>query len=124
MVRVEIITYLPTHFLQCRHCELTWQVAGLGKKVHREEVDSGLPDDLAAEFHRLAESIRGWRERYGSSVALRLVDAASLEGFFLSVRRRVSRYPAFIVDGKKYVGSDLSQVEALIAESMAGETQP
>ena len=98
---------------------MTWQVAGLGRKVHREQLESGLPDDLAAEFHSLSQWASGIAERFGSRVTVRLVDAASIEGFFKSLFRRLHRYPAFVVDGRKYVGSDFSRVDALISESMA-----
>jgi len=47
------------------------------------------------------------------------VDAASIEGFFKSLFHRLNRYPAFIVDGKKYVGDDFSRVDALISEGLA-----
>ncbi len=97
---------------------MTWQVTGLGQKVHREQLDSGLPEDLAAEFHSLSQWARGLPDRYGSRVTVRLVDAASIEGFFKSLLRRLNRYPAFIVDGRKYVGNDFVNVDALISESL------
>ena len=86
--------------------------------MHQEQLESGLPADLAAEFHALSEWAQGLPQRYGPRVALRLIDAASIEGFFKSLFRRFSRYPAFLVDGKKYVGSDFSKVDALISESL------
>ena len=98
---------------------MTWQLAGVGGKIHREQLDSGLPADLAAEFHSLSEWAQGLPRRYGSRVSVRLVDAASIEGFFKSLFRRLHRYPAFVVAGRKYVGSDFSRVDALISESMA-----
>ena len=98
---------------------MTWQLAGVGGKIHREQLESGLPADLAAEFHSLSEWAQGLPQRYGSRVSVRLVDAASIEGFFKSLFRRLHRYPAFVVDGRKYVGSDFSRVDALISESMA-----
>jgi hypothetical protein len=52
---------------------------------------------------------------------VRLVDAASIEGFFKSLFRRFSRYPAFVVSGTPYVGSDFSRVDRLIAESLAAQ---
>ncbi len=42
-----------------------------------------------------------------------------MEGFFKSLFRRFHQYPAFVVDGRKYVGSDFSRVDALISESLA-----
>jgi len=97
---------------------VTWQVAGLGRKVHQEQLESGLPPDLAAEFHALSEWAQGLPRRYGPRVSLRLVDAASIEGFFKSLFRRLHRYPAFVVEGRKYVGIDFSRVDALISESL------
>lgn len=92
---------------------------GLGRKVHREQLESGLPDDLAQEFHALSQWAYTLPKRFGERVTLRLVDVASIEGFFKSLIHRVGRYPAFVVDGKRYVGSDFAQVEVLIAESLA-----
>ncbi|HKX04290.1 MAG TPA: hypothetical protein VJX71_17475 [Methylomirabilota bacterium] len=100
---------------------MTWQVAGLGQKVHREQLDAGLPDDLAAEFHSLSQWANGLPQRYGPRIRVRLVDAASIEGFFKSLVRRLHRYPAFIVEGRKYVGSDFVQVDALISESLGAK---
>ena len=94
-------------------------MAGLGQKVHREQLESGLPDDLAAEFHSLSQWASGLPQRYGPRVNVRLVDAASIEGFFKSLVHWFHRYPAFVVDGRKYVGRDFSRVDALISESMA-----
>jgi hypothetical protein len=98
---------------------VTWQVAGLGQKVHREQLETGLPDDLAVEFHALSRWAGGLPERYGPQVVVRLVDAASIEGFFKSLRHRLNRYPAFIVNGRKYVGTDFSQVDDLIENGLA-----
>ena len=100
---------------------MTWQVAGLGRKIHQEQLESGLPADLAAEFHSLSVWAQGLPQRYGSRVTVRLVDAASIEGFFKSLFRRLHRYPAFVVAGRNYVGSDFSRVDRLIAESLAAE---
>jgi len=100
---------------------VTWQVAGLGRKIHQEQLESGLPADLAAEFHSLSVWAQGLPQRYGSRVTVRLVDAASIEGFFKSLFRRFSRYPAFVVSGTPYVGSDFSRVDRLIAESLAAQ---
>ena len=100
---------------------MTWQVAGIGRKVHQEQLDSGLPDDLAVEFHAISEWAYGLPDRFGARVAVRVVDVASMEGFFKSLVRRVNRYPAFVVNGKKYVGSDFAKVDALIAECLTTE---
>ncbi len=58
-----------------------------------------------------------------------MAEQVSIEGFFKSLLRRARRYPAFIVDGERYVGSDFSQVDALIAKHLTasrkgGEKRP
>jgi hypothetical protein len=91
---------------------------GLRPKVQREFMDTGLPDDLKAEFHQLSEWAHTLPAKFGDRVHFRLVDGASIEGFFKSLLRRFGRYPAFTVDGMRYVGSDFSRVDALIAQAL------
>src|SRR5215470_5830159 len=97
---------------------------GLGRKVHREQLEAGLPEDLARDFHRLAVWAGTLPARFGGRVAVRLVDVASIEGFFKSVIYRFHRYPAFVVDGRRYVGDDFTRVDALISESLAAGSAP
>jgi hypothetical protein len=92
---------------------------GLRQKVQREMTETGLPDDLKREFHGLSEWAHTLPSKFGERVSLRLIDAASIEGFFKSLWGRFNRYPAFRVEGQRYVGSDFSRVDALIAERLA-----
>jgi hypothetical protein len=98
---------------------MTWQVMGLRQKVQREMADTGLPDDLKQEFHALSEWAHTLPEKFGGQVRLRVVDGASVEGFFKSVVRRFWRYPAFSVAGARYVGSDFSHVDDLIERGLS-----
>ncbi len=81
-------------------------------------MDTGLPDDLKAEFHRLSEWAQTLPEKFGDHVRVRLVDVASIEGFFKSLLKRVARYPAFSVDGARYAGLDFGRVDSLIVEAL------
>src|SRR5262245_57110355 len=91
---------------------------GLRQKVQRELMDSALPDDLKAEFHNLSEWASTLSSKFDDRVSVRLVDAASIEGFFKSLIRGFWRYPAFAVEGQRYIGSDFSRVDVLIARAM------
>jgi len=91
---------------------------GLRQKVQREMADSALPDDLREEFHNLSQWARTIPGKFADRVRVRLVDAASLEGFFKSLFHRFWRYPAFVVAGQRYVGSDFSRVDALITQAL------
>jgi len=91
---------------------------GLRQKVQREMLESGLPEDLKNEFHQLSEWAHTLPAKFGNRVYVRLIDAASIEGFFKSLTRRFWRYPAFSVEGERYVGSDFSRVEDLIERGL------
>jgi hypothetical protein len=91
---------------------------GLRRKVQRDLMESALPEDLKAEFHELTEWVRTLQDKYSGRVRVRLVDVASIEGFFKSLFRGFWRYPAFAVEGQRYVGSDFSKVDALISRAL------
>jgi hypothetical protein len=112
---VQIITYAPTVFYHCQHCEVTFSEAGLGDRVHREQAANSLPDDLRSEFEELTLGLHDLAMRFGDRLRLRLIDAASLEGFIKSVRWRIGRYPAVVIDGKKAAaGSDVKDLVQLV----------
>ena len=93
---------------------------GIRQKVQKEMAETGLPDDLMREFHALSEWAGTLPATFGAGVEVRLIDAASIEGFFKSLVRRFRRFPAFTVGERRYVGSDFGRVNALIAEQLQG----
>jgi hypothetical protein len=101
---------------------VTWKVIGLRQTVQRDMRQAALPKDLEDEFHALSEWARTLSPKYGDRVRVRLIDAASVEGFFKSLVRRVRRYPAFTVEGERYVGRDFARVDALIANRLSAPT--
>lgn len=114
-VRIEVITYAPTFFYHCQHCELAFQEIGVGEAVHRSQAREALPADLQLEYEILASWAHDLLERHGRAVRIRLVDAASIEGFWKSLRYRLGRYPAVIIEGTdKHVGLDLGAVDAAL----------
>lgn len=113
-VSVEVITYAPTEFYHCLHCEVIWHDAGIGPKVHAEQRATSLPSDLARQYEALSVWARHVADRFGDRVTIRVVDAASLEGFYKSIRYNVHRYPAFVVMGPRgratVIGDDYARV--------------
>ena len=119
-VTVQVIAYAPTAFYHCQHCELTFQEMGLGERLRREEAKSALPDDLSREFQALSDWIRALGDRHGPRIHVSVIDAASIEGVLTSLRHRVFRYPAVIVDGQeKQAGRDLQAAEPIIERHVA-----
>jgi hypothetical protein len=119
-VSVEVITYAPTVFTHCQHCELAFGEIGIGERLRRQEAAEALPDDLARDFQALSDWVHALLERHGRAVRVKVVDAASVEGFLSSLRNRVGRYPAVIVDrDEKQIGSDFAALDPLIDRKVA-----
>jgi hypothetical protein len=120
-VRVEVITYAPTVYTHCQHCEVAFGQAGIGARLHREQARDSLPGELRMEFAALADWVHHLDERHGSSIEVRVIDAASIHGFWKSLRYRARTYPAVVVDGEdRYIGADrLSLAEADIERRVA-----
>ena len=98
-LQIEVLTYAPTEFFHCMHCEVVMQSVGVGQSVHHEQRQAAFPPDLQAQYTALADWVHRLVERYGGRVAVRVVDVASLEGVYKSLRYRARKYPAVIVDG-------------------------
>jgi hypothetical protein len=94
---------------------------GIGARIHRAEARDALPADLALEFQRVSDWVHGLIERHGSRLGIDVVDAASIEGFWLSLRHWVRGYPAVIVDGhaQRVASTDLAEIDHVISEHLA-----
>lgn len=119
-VSVDVIAYAPTAFYHCQHCEVAFTEIGLGERLRRAEAADALPDDLARDYQAVSDWVHALLERHGRDVRVRVIDAASIQGFFASIRHRVMRYPAVIVDGRvRRVGTDLSALDAVVDARLA-----
>lgn len=117
---VEVITYAPADFYHCTHCELVWHQVGLGQKWHADQRRAAFPSDLQQDYAALCDWVRGLYAKYGDRLIVKVIDAASLEGFFKSLRYGVRKYPAFIIGGQaKHVGCDFPRVEAIVGQHLA-----
>ena len=122
-VQVEILTYAPTEFYHCQHCEVVWDSVGFGKHIRAEQRSAALPPDLQAEFTAIADWVSSAHARYGDRLEVKVVDVAWLEGLIKSVRRRTRRFPAFVVDGReRVVGFDPERLNAILERRLEGPT--
>ena len=121
-LRVQVVTYAPTIFRHCQHCEVAFEGVGFAERIRRNEAKDALPDDLAQEFQRVSDWVHDLLERHGPRVAITVIDAASIEGFWTSLRRGVRRFPAVIVDGRRTSSaSDLEAAQAEIESMLSGQ---
>jgi hypothetical protein len=118
---VEIIAYAPTAFYHCTHCEVAWREMGATNRIHEEQISSSLPEDLIKEYQIVSDWIRDMFRVHCDNVLLKVVDAASIEGFYKSLKYNARRYPAVIVDGRsRFIGSqNLSSASEEIARQVA-----
>ena len=121
-VTVTIITYAPTTFYHCQHCELTFEEVGLGERLHRQEAAQSLPDDMACEFAQLSDWVWALIRRHGPGVHLDVLDAVSIRGIVASVRHGAFRHPVAIVDGRSMplrTPEEFRHVDAAIERRMS-----
>ena len=120
---VEIIAYAPTAYYHCTHCEVAWREMGADNRIHEEQLQSSLPEDLIREYETVSEWVREMFRVYCDAILIKVIDAASVEGFYKSLRFKARRYPAVIVNRKeRFIGSQmLPAASEEIARQLASE---
>lgn len=121
---VEIVAYAPTAFYHCTHCEVAWREMGASNRIHEEQVASSLPPDLVEDYQAISDWVREVFRIYCDQLLVKVIDAASLEGFIKSLRFGLHKYPAIIMNGKKFTGDNAlnSANEALAVLLQPGQT--
>ncbi len=117
-VLVEIVAYAPTAFYHCTHCEVVWQTTGFSDGLHEEQVRQALPADLQADYQAVSDWVHHLQRKFCDQIAIKIIDAASLEGVWKSARHRLGRYPAVIVGGRRCGRADFATAEAAIVEQL------
>ena len=120
---VEIIAYAPTAYYHCTHCEVAWREMGTTNRIHEEQLENSLPQDLIRDYEKLSEWVREMFQLHCDNIALKVIDAASIEGVYKSLKYRARRYPAIIVNGtSRFLGSQmLSAASEEIAHQLASQ---
>jgi Protein of unknown function (DUF1525) len=119
-LQIDVVAYTPTAFYHCMSCELVWQTSTPRSADRREQLDTSLPEDLKERYQQLSDWVRRMVARHGTRLRFRIVDAASIEGWFTSLRYGIRQYPAVIVAGReKSVGTEFERATALIGRRLA-----
>ena len=125
---VEIITYAPTAFYHCTHCEVAWREMGKSNRVQEEQLESSLPEDLAQEHQVVSDWVKEMFRVYCDQLIVKVIDAASIEGVYKSLRYNARRYPAVIVNqharfyGGNYLQSATDEISHLLTEQEPATT--
>lgn len=120
---VEIIAYAPTAYYHCTHCEVAWREMGATNRIHEEQMESSLPDDLIQEYQTVSDWVKEMFRIHCDAILLKVIDAASIEGFYKSLKYNARRYPAVIVNHRaRFLGSQmLSAASDEIAHQLASQ---
>jgi hypothetical protein len=105
---VEIIAYAPTAYYHCTHCEVAWREMGATNRIHDEQMESSLPKDLIEDYQKVSDWVREMFRVHCDRILLKVIDAASIEGFYKSLKYKARRYPAVIVNGQaRFIGRQM-----------------
>jgi hypothetical protein len=106
-LKVEILAYAPTAFYHCTHCEVAFRETGKSDQVQNEQLSSSLPADLKDDYLAVSNWVRGMFRDHADRLLIQVIDAASVEGVFKSVRYGARQFPAVIVDKRnRFIGKD------------------
>ena len=115
---IEVVAYAPTAFYHCMHCEVVWQETGFSKGVHEEQIASALPPDVMQDYRAVSDWVNHLFQVYCDRVVVKIIDAASIEGFWKTLRHGLRLYPAIVVGSARFSGVDFSAAEAEIAQRL------
>ena len=120
---VEIIAYAPTAYYHCTHCEVAWREMGANNRIHEEQVESSLPAELMKEYQIVSDWVQELFRKHCDAILLKVIDAASIEGVYKSLKYSARRYPAIIVGGQsRFLGTQmLSAASEEIAHQLASQ---
>ena len=96
---------------------------GKSSRVHEEQLESSLPEDLKQEYQIVSDWVKDMFRVHCDNIVLKVIDAASIEGFYKSLKYNARRYPAVIVNSqKRFIGSQmLSSASEEIAHQLASQ---
>jgi hypothetical protein len=116
---IEIVAYAPTAFYHCKHCEFVWQQSIFGKGLREKETADTLPPEPMRGYQALSDWVQNLFKIYSNRIIIKVIDVASIEGFWKSLRLRLRRYPAVVVGGKVLsTGTDFTHAEAEISRRL------
>lgn len=122
---ITIVAFTTTEFFNCLNCEVVWKGAGV-KTVTKSRVEtsnSSIPSDMMKTYTELSDWINRSAREYNGRVVFRIADVVSVEGFLLSLRYGIRKYPAVIIGRKKMQPrSTFQEIDASIRTLLSQET--
>lgn len=95
---VEIFTEHLLVMNECMNCQVVWGDIESNLPIHQQQALAHLHGDEALEYLNIASWVIELLHNYGDQVAVRIVDANSLEGVLKSAQYGVHAYPAVVIN--------------------------
>lgn len=115
---VEVVAHVTGSVDHCSHCQIFIDRAGIGDKIHQEDLQS-YPEDFVRDWQRVSDWVLDLAEVFSGQLIIRITDAQSMRGLWSSLTRGVRKYPTFIIDGKeKYQGWDRERLNEMIRQHL------
>ncbi len=112
MLQIEVVARFIGSMIHCPHCQIFLDRAGVGPRVHQENLDS-YPPEWREEWERLSRLLDRLAQRFSGRIIIRLTDAQSLRGLWLALRG-VRHYPAFLIGGEHLTSWDEEEIARCI----------
>lgn len=101
-IKLEILSLLPITYKQCPSCEGFLDQSGIGKQVHNQILGE-YPRELLDEQRQLSTLVVELINRFSDVLSIHVIDPQSLPGILKSIKFRVRKYPAFIIDDQELI---------------------
>ena len=116
---IEVVAHVTGSMQHCTHCQVFIDGAGIGGRVHQENLRS-YPEDFILDWQRLSGWVLDLAAMFPGQLVIRITDAQSLRGLWQALTRGVRRYPTFIIEGREaYHGWDRAHLDGIIRRRLA-----
>jgi hypothetical protein len=114
-IRIEVVMPLITAIeFKCPRCATLVNDLDV-RKHYLTDCENEYPEDWKRDVARLGDCLQQISETYKHRVKIKVIDAQSPLGLWKQLRHRLSKTPAFVVDGTDVcMGWDMDRLEELL----------
>lgn len=110
---IEVVTHVLGSLNHCSHCQIFLDGAGVGQQIHQQDLQS-YPADWWQDWQQFSDLIFSLTERYAGKLVIKITDAQSPRGVWLSLKRKVRHYPTFLIGSEIYQGLEEAPLAQMI----------
>jgi hypothetical protein len=118
-IKVEVISLMLTvQTEECKNCRLIFEETDVKRKFADKEMNE-YPEDMKKDVLHLSNWIRELARDYSDRIQSKVIDALSPLGLYKSIRHRIRKFPAFIIDYRKtYSGWDKQALGSILDQHL------